>query len=64
MVEHWDIIISIVDAYKKRLPFKGLASRVPVAVIFSYFGYKEEALSLMQVVSHSSRAYIYNAGGL
>ena len=64
MVERWDINVEIIDAYKKALPFLGLKSRVPVAVVFAFYGYKEEVLPLLQTLSHSTRAYIYNASGL
>ena len=35
-----------------------------MAVVLSFFGYQEKVVNLFQKLSHSTRAYIWNAEGL
>lgn len=48
----------------KVLPVRLIPSRHAMAVVLSYFGYFEDVIDLMQVLSHSTRAYIVNANYL
>lgn len=48
----------------KGLPFRGIQSRNATAVILSFFGMAENVLVMMRKLSHQTRAYIFNAGGL
>ena len=63
MREAFDIRVTIRDNLKKGLVF-GLQARLPIGLILGFFGFRHEVLSLMQTLSHSSRAYILNAKGL
>ena len=56
--------VPIKENYLKLIPFEGLQARVPVAIIFSYFGFRDQVFDLMQVLSHTTRAYFVNSGGL
>ena len=58
------IIAPIKTDYLKEMPFKGIDGRLSMAIFWSYAGYKEDILDKLQVLSHRSRAYIYNANGL
>ena len=60
----WDIKVPIKMELLKVLLVKGLQSRNVMGTIFSYVSYNYEVISLMQVISHSSRAYIWNADAL
>ena len=35
-----------------------------MAVVLSFYGYQEPVVNLLQKISHSTRAYIWNADGL
>ena len=48
----------------KSLPTNKIKSRPALALVLSYYGYRHEVMDLLQVLSHSSRAYIQNAAGL
>lgn len=63
MSEKYDIIVPIKDNLKKKLIFR-MKSRVAIGVIMSYFGFRHEALDLLQTLSHCTRAFIWNANGL
>ena len=39
-------------------------ARPPTGIMLSYVGFCHEVLPLMQIISHSTRAYIINAEGL
>ena len=58
-----DIYIPIKEELKKCLIF-GLQARLPIGIILSFFGYSNEVFELMQTLSHSTRAFIFNAKGL
>ena len=62
----WDIVVPIKNEFLKNKPFegKGITARTSTAIILSYFGFSIEVLSLMQELSHKTRAYIWNADGL
>ena len=60
----WDIKVPIKMELLKVLLVKGLQSRNVMGTMFSYVSYNYEVISLMQVISHSSRAYIWNADAL
>ena len=60
----FDIKAPIKTDYLKEMPFKGIDGRLSMAIFWSYAGYKEDVLDKLQVLSHRSRAYIYNANGL
>ena len=61
--DQWDIKVTIKSDLKKTLVF-GFRSRLPIGVVLSFVGYRHEVLPVMQVLSHSTRAYICNADGL
>ena len=48
----------------RSLPFDQIQSRLATATILSYVNFKEEVIILLQSLSHSTRAYLHNAGGL
>ena len=52
------------DSLKKRLPFGNLKSRHAIAVVLSYLGTTLEVYPLLQKISHTTRAYIFNEKGL
>ena len=58
--------MKVVAHHKERskLPFDILQSRHVLATTFAYFGCFDEVSYLMQKLSHSTRAYFINAGGL
>ena len=60
----FEVDVPIKENYSKLIPFLGLQARGPVANIFSYFGHKDQVSDLMQVLSHSTRAYFVNSEGL
>ena len=56
-------IVSIKNMYLTELPFQ-LETRRGLAVVFSFFGDKEEVSEFFQKASHKTRAYFINARGL
>ena len=42
----------------------GMKTRIGISEVLAYFGERKHAIQLMQVLSHGTRAYIYNADGL
>ena len=54
----------IKEELMKVLPFKGIQSRHVIAVMLSYYDHAEKVYVVMRKMSHQSRAYIVNAGGL
>ena len=58
-----DVKVPIKRELKKQLVF-GLKARPPIAIILSFFGCSHEVYELMQTLSHSTRAFIFNAQGL
>ena len=48
---------------KHKLIF-GLEARLPIAEVLSFLGYEDEVLPVLQQLSHGTRAYVWNAGGL
>ena len=56
--------VSIKDVYSKVIPFGKLQARLPVAVIFSFYAYRNKVCRLMQILSHSTRAYFTKANRL
>ena len=63
MVEDFDIKVPIRGILKKCLIF-GLHARPPIGYILSYLGYQHEVMPILQILSHSTRAFIFNADGL
>ena len=63
MIQTFDINVQIKEKLKKGLIF-GLKSRLAIGLILGYMGYRHDVVSMMQRVSHSTRAYIWNAKGL
>ena len=45
---------------KKELVF-GFTAWLPIAIVLGYIGYRQEVIPLMQVFSHTTRAYIWNS---
>ena len=56
--------VAIRQELSKCLPFGSLQAREPVATIFSFVDYRYKVIPLFQTISHKTRAYIFNAGGL
>ena len=46
------------------MPFRGIESRVAMATIWACVDYKYEVIEILQKLSHSSRAYLWNANAL
>jgi hypothetical protein len=55
-----DVKVQIKQELKRNLIF-GIQSRPAIGMIFSFFGFSHEVLELMQTLSHSTRAFIFNA---
>ena len=62
--EKWDIKYPIKLEMLKVMPVKGLQSRNALGVLFTFVDYMEEVVPLLQIISHETRAYIWNANGL
>lgn len=63
MSTNFDVKVPIKDELKKSLIF-GLGSRLPIGVILGFVGFRHDVSPLMQTISHSTRAYIWNADGM
>ena len=63
MANTWDIKVPIKQNLLKSLIF-GLNSRLAIGVLLSFLDYSPEVIETLQVLSHSTRAYIYNIDGL
>ena len=63
MVDKFDIIVPIKEELKKRLVF-GIKARLAIGHILRFYDFIHKVNSIMQVLSHSTRAYIINADGL
>ena len=63
MSQPFEIRVTIKDELKKALIF-GLEARLPIGIILGFVGYRHQVLPLMQSLTHATRAYIVNAGGL
>ena len=59
----FEIRLDIRGDLKRGLIF-GLEARIPLGFILGFVDYRHEVLHLMQNLSHETRAYIVNAGGL
>ena len=59
VAQNLEIKVEIVEQLKTCLPF--LKARFPNAVILSYLGFRHEVIPIMQIISHTTRAYIINA---
>jgi hypothetical protein len=55
-----DVKVQIKWELKRNLIF-GIQSRPAIGMILSFFGFSHEVFELMQTLSHSTRAFIYNA---
>ena len=62
MVENLDTKVPIQENLKKELIF-GINARLPIALVAGLSGYRDEILTVMQTLSHSSRAFTVNADG-
>ena len=60
---YFDIKIKIRSELIAKWVF-GIKSRLPIAIILSFFGYREEVVPLLQILAHGTRAYIWNSDGL
>ena len=58
-----DIKAPIKDELQKNLVL-GIQARPPIGIILGFVGYSYQVIPLMQVLSHSTRAFIVNAKGL
>ena len=61
--DKFDIKVPIREQILKCLIF-GLQARLPIATILSYMGYRHDVIWILQTLSHTTRAYIWNANGL
>ena len=55
-----DVKVQIKQELKRNLIF-GIQSRPAIGMILSFFGFSHEVFELMQTLSHSTRAFIFNA---
>ena len=58
------IKVAINQNLAKRFPFGKLESRLALAKILSFYGDSDDVYILMQLVSHTTRAYLKNEQGL
>ena len=58
-----DVIVPIKEELKRNLIF-GIQARPAIGMILSFFGYSYDVFELLQTLSHSTRAFIFNAKGL
>ena len=63
MSKKFDIKIPIKKKLKKGLIF-GIRARPPIGILLSFLGFCDEVMPILQVLSHSTRAFIINANGL
>ena len=57
------VVVPIKESLKKCLVFR-LHARLPIGIILGFVGFRHEVLCLMQAISHSTRAFVWNADGL
>ena len=55
--------VQIKEELKKGL-ILGLKARLPIGIISKFVGHRHKVMTLMQTLSHTTRAYITNAEGL
>ena len=60
--DEWDICLEIKKNKSKGFTLK-LQARI-FAIVFSYMDYRYRVISLLQVLSHGTRAYVWNLDGL
>ena len=41
-----------------------MKARLPIGIILGFLGYRHQVMPIMQSLSHTTRAYIFNAQGL
>ena len=63
MSEQFEKIVRIREELSAKLIF-GFKARIPIAIILGYTGYRHEVMPLMQILSHTTRAFTCNADGL
>ena len=61
--DSWTIKVPLKESLKKGLIF-GLQSRLPVGLILGFLDYTNHVVPLLQIISHGTRAYIWNENGL
>ena len=63
--DDWHILVAIRDEMRKGQPFNSkLPSKNATAIIFSFTDRRAEVCQLLQKLSHQSRAYCIQQGGL
>ena len=62
-IKHFDVKVPIKGNLKKGLIF-GLNARLSIGIFLSFLDFRHVVIHLMQKLSHSTRAYIWNADGL
>ena len=63
MSEKFEHKVDIKNELRKVLIF-GFESKLSIANVLMFFGYDVQVMSMMQKLSHSTRAFIYNANYL
>ena len=63
MSHNFDLKVPIKSELKKVLIFN-LNSRLPIAEILGFLGYRQDVMPLMQSLCHATRAFICNADGM
>ena len=58
-----DVIVPIVDQYRKEQPF-AIKSRLALALVFGFMDDREEVSIFMQKASKKTRSYFVNENGL
>ena len=61
--DKWHIKVAIKENKKHALVF-GLNSRVSIALVLAFFGYRATVIPLMQTINHGTRGFIWNSDGL
>ena len=61
--DKFDIKVPIKESKKKTL-ILGFRARLPIGVFCGYLGSRHEVIPLLQILSHETRAFIWNADGL
>ena len=60
----FDVKLELRKELRHLLPFPYILSRLPTALILQFYGLRSEVCQILQVLSHTSRAYIVNEDGL
>ena len=60
----WDLKVRVKSNLQRRFLVQKLNSRLVLATLLQFYGYKHEVCYMMQTINHTGRAFIFYAGGL